>query len=476
MAVSQKLELRHSQSLVMTPQLQQAIKLLQLSNLELSAYVEQELEQNPFLERDAAADAAAEPGAATASRGDEDDMDDRRGEDVWDGAPPEFSEAPVPRTGAGEGADDLSGLEQRLAQETSLRGHLLQQAAGIVAGPVERAIAEALIDSLDEAGYLATSPEELGVLLGVPAEDVEATRQKLCGCDPAGVFALGLSECLAIQLRERNRLDPAMQALLDNLDLLGRHDFAQLRRLCAVSAEDFSDMVAELRALDPKPALAFAHAPVQPVVPDILMRSLPNGGYAVELNAETLPRVLVNNRYYAEVAPSAQSKTDKSYLADRLQSANWITRALEQRATTILKVAREIVRRQQCFFTKGISHLRPLTLREVASAVEMHESTISRVTANKYIATPRGIFELKYFFTASIGGADGESHSAEAVRHRIKGLIDKEVPDKVLSDDRIVEILRAEGIDIARRTVAKYREAMGIASSVQRRRAKALQA
>ncbi|MBK1667924.1 RNA polymerase sigma-54 factor [Rhodovibrio sodomensis] len=483
MALSQRLELRTSQSLVMTPQLQQAIKLLQLNNLELATYIDQELEQNPLLERDERDRPDADASQAESRRGDEDDLDDRSGERDWDAAPDSFADdmgtdwAAVPGAagGAGGGMDDsLSGIDQRAATTVSLRDHLLEQVHLSIADATDRAIAEALVDSLDAAGYLAVSLDELADMLGVEAGRIEPVLTRLHGFDPAGVFARDLAECLAIQLRERDRLDPAMHTLVANLELVGQRDWARLKRRCNVDSEDLSDMLAELRALDPRPALAFEGTPVQPLVPDILMRAGRNGGWHLELNPDTLPRVLVNQRYAREVGAAAgRDKAARSFLNDRLQSANWLVRALEQRANTILKVAEAIVTHQAGFFQHGVEHLRPLTLREVAETIEMHESTVSRVTANKYIATPRGTYELKYFFTATIQGADGGSHSAEAVRQRIKTLIDQETPDAVLSDDRIVAILRGEGVDIARRTVAKYRDALRIPSSTQRRREKA---
>ncbi|MBV8576683.1 MAG: RNA polymerase factor sigma-54, partial [Acetobacteraceae bacterium] len=293
--------------------------------------------------------------------------------------------------------------------------------------------------------------------------------------DPVGLFARDLAECLGAQLAERNRLDPAMQALLDNLDLLGRRDMRRLMAVCGVDAEDLADMVAEIRTLDPKPGAGFSDLPPQPLVPDVLMRRGADGVWVLELNPETMPRVLVNQTFYARVAPRAL-REERSFIAERLQTANWLVKSLQQRAQTILKVSGEIVRQQEAFFEHGVAHLRPLILRDIAEAVEMHESTVSRVTANKYIATPRGTFELKYFFTTAIAGTSGESHSAEAVRHRIRVLVGAEQPEYVLSDDAIVAALRREGVDIARRTVAKYREALGIPSSVQRKRERAVPA
>ena len=496
MALSPRLDLRQSQSLVMTPQLQQAIKLLQLSNMELSAFVEAELEQNPLLERDDGPPATAEEVRETQTS---------------DTAPPEApmvdvlpgqtEEAPLDldydntftNNGTMDESGDLSGgdygnrggrldfsddgdFEQTLTREETLRDHLMSQLNLDITNSGDRLIGIYLIEMLDEAGYLSGDLAALAQGLGCPLDRVEAVLARLQRFDPPGLFARSLSECLALQLRELNRLDPAMQALLDNLELLARRDLPQLLRICGVDSEDLTQMISEIRALDPKPALAFDHYVAPPVTPDVLMRAAAGGGWLVELNNDTLPRVLVNTRYYAKVSGASRNKEDKTYLTERFQSANWLVKSLHQRATTILKVATEIVRQQDAFFHRGIQYLRPLVLKDIALEISMHESTVSRVTANKFIATPRGIFELKYFFTQALGGSDGgESHSAEAVRHRIKALIDQEPATDILSDDKIVEILRAEGVDIARRTVAKYREAMHIPSSVQRRRDKMMQ-
>jgi RNA polymerase sigma-54 factor len=265
-----------------------------------------------------------------------------------------------------------------------------------------------------------------------------------------------------------------MSQLIENLDLLARRDYAALKRRCNVDDDDLSDMIAEIRALNPKPALAFDHKAAEPVVPDVFVRRRSRGGWIVELNSDTLPRVLVNHRYYGRVNAETNDKEARNYLSECFQSANWLIKALHQRATTILKLTEEMVRQQEDFLERGVQFLRPMTLRQIAEAIEMHESTVSRVTANKYVSTPRGIYELKYFFTSSISGVtDGVTHSAEAVRQRIKDLIDSETAASVLSDDSLVERLREDGIDIARRTVAKYREAMRIPSSVRRRRDKA---
>jgi RNA polymerase sigma-54 factor len=364
-------------------------------------------------------------------------------------------------------------LEAFVSAEETLADHLAEQLSLSVADPAQRMIGQYLIDLVDEAGYLAGDLSAVAAKLGAPLSDIEAVLRILQSFDPPGVCARTLNECLAIQLRERDRFDPAMQALVEHLELLARRDIAALRKICGVDDEDLVEMIAEIRRLNPKPGLAFGSTLVQPIVPDVFVRPGPDGGWLVELNSDTLPKVLVNQSYYSEVTKTARNPTEKAYLADCLQTATWLIRALDQRARTILKVAAEIVRQQDAFFALGVRHLRPLNLKTVADAISMHESTVSRVTANKYMATNRGIFELKYFFTSAIAASDGgEAHSAESVRDRIRQLIDEESPHGVLSDDTIVERLREAGIDIARRTVAKYREAMRIPSSVQRRRDK----
>jgi len=501
MALTQRLEFRQSQALVMTPQLMQAIKLLQLSNLDLAAYVEGELERNPLLERtegpaDGAAPSDANPNghaeAPTEEAGDwaKSDVNGSAAiEDSFD-TPIEnvFPDAEAPArpaqsepaaysewasVGSG-GRDDADyNLEAFVSAERTLADHLAEQLSLAVADPARRIIGQHLIDSVDEAGYLTADLAGVAEKLGAPHSEIEAVLAILQGFDPPGVCARNLSECLTIQLRERDRFDPAMQALVAHLDLVARRDFAALRRFCGVDDADLADMISEIRRLNPKPGLAFGSSVVQPIVPDVFVRAAQDGSWVVELNSDTLPKVLVNQSYYSKVSKTAKGDNDKSYLADCLQTATWLIRALDQRAKTILKVSTEIVRQQDAFFAHGVQFLRPLNLKTVADAIGMHESTVSRVTANKYMATSRGIFELKYFFTSSIAASDGgEAHSAEAVRHRIKQLIDAEAAEDVLSDDTIVERLREAGIDIARRTVAKYREAMRIPSSVQRRREK----
>jgi RNA polymerase sigma-54 factor len=364
-------------------------------------------------------------------------------------------------------------LEAFVSAEATLADHLAEQLAVAITDPVRRMIGQYLIDLVDEAGYLTGDLASVAEKLAAPMAEIEAVLGILQSFEPLGVCARSLTECLAIQLKERDRFDPAMQALVGRLDLLAKRDLGALRKVCGVDDEDLADMIGEIRALNPKPGLAFGSTMVQPIVPDVYVRSTLEGGFAVELNSDTLPKVLVNQRYYTELSTNGANATARTFLSENLQSATWLMRALDQRAKTIVKVSAEIVKQQDAFFVHGVQHLRPLNLKTIADAIGMHESTVSRVTANKYIATNRGIFELKYFFTSAIAASDGgDAHSAEAVRHRIKQLIDSESPGNVLSDDTIVDHLRGAGIDIARRTVAKYREAMRIPSSVQRRREK----
>lgn len=505
MAISQRLDLRHLQSLVMTPQLQQAIKLLQLSNVELTAYIQQELERNPLLEigdADGVLETPVETPVAPAANVPADtaaaSSDDAAGgvaqtemseayEGVWEAETGQARETPdaafdggyseFSLTAGGAAYDGGEGdAIARIVGETTLRDHLQQQLRMSISDPIDRVIGSMLIEAVDEAGYLSASLVDIAYALNCPLPRVEAVLSVCQQFDPPGILARDLRECLAIQLRERDRLDPAMATLLEHLDLLGRREMSALQQLCGVDADDLTQMIAEIRSLNPKPASSFDTEISQTVVPDVFVRPMADGSFGVELNSDSLPRVLINRRYFTTVSRAARSKEEKDYIADQFLQANWLIRALDQRAQTVLKVASEIVRQQNGFFAIGIAYLKPLILRDISAAIEMHESTVSRVTANKFMSTPRGTFELKYFFSPSLSadGEDVDGVAAAAVRHQIKTLIDNEDPRKILSDDKIVEILRKKGVDVARRTVAKYRDAMRIPSSVQRRREKNL--
>lgn len=503
MGLTASLFLRQTQSLVMTPQLMQSIQLLQMTHFELNQFIAQEIEKNPLLEisptdgetgaelghGDAVEHAVHEADTDAATWRDDQDIviTETFGEGLDGGAENVFPDDQPERRGdapeltgqwkstqGGEAGEDYD-LNDFIASEVGLREHIGQQIPLLLKNPQDRLIAQQLNDELDDAGYLQADLGDVAVRLGTDIAHAEQVLERLQTLDPPGIFARSLGECLAIQLRQKDRLDPAMETLVRHLDLLAKRDFASLRKLCGVDDEDLLDMLAEIRQLNPKPGADFARQVADVISPDIVVRPANSGGWAVELNPETLPRVLVNQSYFQQVSKNCpKNSEDYTFLSDCLQNGNWLARSLDQRAKTIMKVATEIVRQQDAFLMHGVDHLRPLNLKTVAEAIKMHESTVSRVTSNKYMLTPRGMFELKYFFTVSIGSADegGDSHSAEAVRHKIKMLITQETPDAVLSDDDIVTSLKQAGVDLARRTVAKYREAMNIPSSVQRRREK----
>ncbi len=505
MAIGPRLDLRQSQSLVMTPQLQQAIRLLAASNLEIETFIGEALEANPLLEAGALSFENAPEGgddgpreAATSDQlmiqgaGEADapldldtgalDIDRDTGDGASasrsasaDSADDRASDRPNDWASAasGGGADgDAPDFEAMRAAEITLGDHLLGQIGAAVRDPHQGFIARHLIGLLDDAGYLPSDLRDVAYDLGTTLAAAEAALAAVQTLDPSGVGARTLAECIAIQAREADRYDPCMARLIDNLELVARGEVARLKRLCDVDDEDFADMLRELRSYNPKPGLAFAPASDNTVVPDILLTANGADGWDIALNEDTLPRLVVNRDYYVELKGGATNSEAQGWLKEKLADAHWLIRALDQRQKTILKTAAEIVKQQDGFFRRGVSELRPLTLREVAEKIEMHESTVSRVTSNKYLHCDRGCFELKYFFTSGVGSSDGEGASSETIKARIKALCDGEDAKKVLSDQKLVDLLKAEGFDLARRTVAKYREAIGIGSSAQRRRAK----
>lgn len=506
MSLAPRLDLRQSQSLVMTPQLQQAIKLLALSNLEIEGFIAEQLERNPLLDTgggepgdapsealaepfEAAAAAAGEPipasdaplgdGALDIDVGGEDFHQDSAADRIglsgggMDGAGMDGGLG-LGATGNGAAPEDGPDFDSFAGADVGLHEHLLRQAGEILSG-LDLAVARLLIEMVDETGYLIGSIGDFAQRLGLPPAEVERVLGVVQTFDPPGIAARSLAECLSIQAREADRYDPCMQRLLANLDYLAKGNFAALKRICQVDDEDLADMIRELRAYDPKPGCRFESSGrmIDAVSPDVFVARR-GAGWAVELNSASLPRLLVNRTYYAELSGGAQDRKSKAWLQECLADANWLMKALDQRARTIVKVATEIVKQQEGFFRGGVAYLKPLTLRQIAEQVELHESTISRVTSNKYLSCDRGLFELKYFFTSGVQSADGEGVSAEAVKNRIRALCNAESPAAILSDDSLVDLLKAEGFDIARRTVAKYREAIGIGSSVQRRRQKAI--
>jgi RNA polymerase sigma-54 factor len=486
-AIAPRLELRQGQSLVMTQQLQQSIKLLQLSSQELAAFIEQELEKNPLLaiedEEEPQSEKQDEEKAPELGEqeeekiGENENTDNPTPEEWPDNNESEYDNVEgsyEPRIQSSGGGDtDSEGFESFTASEVTLRDHLLEQLQLEVSDPVKRIIGQHLIDLVDESGYIKEDTGGIATLLGCDEDQIESTFATLHSFDPPGVCARNLAECLSIQLRDKDRLDPAMELMLQHLDLMAKGDLSGLRKHCGVDEEDMKEMCAEIRALNPRPGSGFQHETVPAIEPDVFLKRGKNGGWQVELNMGVMPRVLINRRYYAQITAKTRDKQEKKFLSDQLAVASWLVKALDQRAHTILKVSTEIVAQQDAFFREGIKYLRPLTLKEVAATVGLHESTVSRVTTQKYIATARGTYELKYFFNASIQNASGgEDYSNKTVQHLIKELIDQEKPAAILSDDAIAGELQGRGIDIARRTVAKYREILRISPSSVRRREK----
>lgn len=488
MALAPRLDLRQSQSLVMTPQLQQAIKLLALSSLEIDAFIAEELEKNPLLELASGDVGEAEALPVEASPKAEDMGSDQlmTDGDFGTGSEALDTDFSTDTFEPGEGADGMLGMngiatggsdfgdgpdfDAFAAPDISLREHLMQQAGASASGR-QLLLLEQLIEQVEPSGWLGADLMWLAYRLGVPMAEMEEALAHLQTFDPTGVGARDLAECIALQAKEADRYDPCMARLIDNLDLVAKGAFDQLKRMCRVDDEDLRDMLVELRGYDPKPGLKFdSDEAAVAVTPDIFI-SAQGKGWAIELNSANLPRLLVNRSYYAEMG-GTDDKAANSWLNECLADANWLIKAMDQRQRTIMKVATELVKQQDGFFREGVSRLKPLTLRQVAEAIDMHESTVSRVTSNKYLHCARGLFDLKYFFSSGVASADGDGASAEAVKAAIKTLIDAEAADDILSDDTLVDLLKEKGFDIARRTVAKYREAMGMGSSVQRRRAK----
>lgn len=491
-----RLGLRLTQKLVITPQLRQAIKLLQFSTLELQSYIENEIRENPLLSA-TTEDAAAPdvPEIALNANGEADvpafDARDNKapidieqdyepqspGDAIYEAEAPALSygvggewSAPSGPVPSGEEYDPLATATPHI----SLAGYLNGQAQLAFPSQQDKFVAFYLIDLVDAGGYIRAPLEEVAATLSIETSEVERILGVLQSFDPPGICARDLAECLALQLKEKNRYDPFMERLLENLELIAACDFQRLRKLCGVDMEDLREMIAELRQLNPKPGAAFEADEAVTLVPDVIVKRGPDGAWKAELNPNAAPALAVDRAYYASLKSRCRSAADRSYLSDRLSSANWLMKSLEQRLSTILKVAIAMVEEQSAFFDHGVRHLKPLNLRQIATKIGMHESTVSRVTSNKAIATPRGIFEMKYFFTSAIASAAAATgaYSSEAVRDRIKELISNEQPEKILSDDGVVTLLKAEGIEIARRTVAKYREALRIPSSAARRRQK----
>lgn len=490
MEMSPRLELRQGQQLGLTRQLLQAIKLLQMSQGELSAFIQTELEKNPLLERE---DGSREDVAVSANDNGQIAEDDwlpssdaneiaaTFDTDVENIFPEDGALATQPVTEWAEtdspywqqqGTNRDNMYEGISSEGVSLHDALLQQLDLAEDDLQHRFIGQQLVELVDDAGYITAPLEDIAAKLNISFAEVLSVLNLLQSFDPPGICARNLQECLTLQLKEKDRFDPAMEQLVLHLDLVAKGDMVGLRRICGVDAEDLADMMMELRKLDPKPGAAFVSSYAETLIPDVNVRRDRKGIWQVELNADALPRLLVNETYASRISHGVKTKDEKHYISACLQTASWLVRSLDQRAKTVLKVATEIVRQQESFFEKGVSELKPMLMRDIADAIEMHESTVSRVTSNKYMATPRGTFEFRYFFTTGLVSEDGESVSSTSVRHQIKALIEEEQSNNVLSDDAIVDLLKKQGVIIARRTVAKYRDMMHIPTSAIRKRQK----
>ncbi len=469
MALGARLHLKQTQSLKLTPELKQAIEILQMAGPELDAFVEKALEQNPLLERAETSSRAERESDITAT--------DETGEAAFEIAAealdtPSDALYPEASTGGGEDFD----FERLGASDPSLHEFLEAGLSDLSLSSTDRAAAHELIGALSDAGYLGEALEDMAMRLAIPADRLDSVRLRLARhFEPAGLFALSVRDCLGLQLEARDRLDPAMQAALNRLDLVAARDFAGLKKATGLDDDDIADLIREILSLDPKPGLVFApRTDTELAAPDILVSENADGSFGIELNPDVLPKVLVSERTYRMAKAATRSAEERAYLTETYAAASWLKRSLNQRAETLLSVAGALVAKQESYFREGITALKPLTLQMIAEEIGLHESTVSRAAMNKTLVSKRGVQPLKFFFSAKLqaAGDEGEAHAANAIRHRIKALIDKEDPQKVLSDDKITALLKADGIVIARRTVAKYRESLEIPPSSVRRRHK----
>ena len=469
----------------MTPQLQQAIKLLQMTNLELCQYLENQQAENPFLEIDTNTQESRNDDYQTQDETSNlsDDMQsgksisedpssnqdyENRYETELNERPKLDSPSPISKNTSTEDFDDyISNLASR---PETLKEHVRKQISLELKESKDLLIASVLTDYLEPTGWLTTKIEEIANEISCHVDEVNGVLIKLQKLEPAGVFAKNLSECLKLQLEEKSLLSEGIKVLLDNLDLLAKGEIKQLIKITNFTQEEISQSIALIRSLNPKPGETFLYDETIQNSPDVIVTKGRNG-WVVELNKSTLPAVVIDENYISKMTLKKQDSNSSSYVADTIASARWLKRSVEQRNSTTLTIASAIIAQQEDFLKNGLSHLKPMVLRDIASNVGMHESTVSRVTTGLTIETPRGCFAMKYFFSVSLNSAEnGESHAATAVREAIKKLISEEPAKKPLSDEAIAIIMKKDGIDLARRTVAKYREIMKIPSSAQRRR------
>jgi RNA polymerase sigma-54 factor len=454
------LQLKLGQTLTMTPQLQQAIRLLQLPVLDLNAQIQDALEENIMLEME---DLPAVPQTSSETTA---EVEAIRAEDTWQAV----SSARISDGGWNGEGRPITEFADESGQ--TLRDHLLWQLEMEDFDPREVTVGEAIIDSVNDDGYLTADLDEIASSLdadaGFTADEIAVTLMKIQRLDPIGVGARSVSECLVLQLRQLDPETPGLEKAIEisehHLDLVARRDFAELRRALRVSEDDMHAALALVKSCNPKPGLAVSPAAAEYVVPDVFVRKI-DGRWQVEISPTGIPRLSVNQQY----ARLLRGSGDHAVLRTQLQEARWLIRSLEIRNETLMKVATSIVSRQTEFLEHGDEAMKPMVLRDIADEIGMHESTISRVTTNKYMHTPRGVFEFKYFFSSHLATKTGEDQSSTSVRAKIRKLIGAENPANPLSDNKIAELLGKEGISVARRTVAKYREAMNIASSSERR-------
>lgn len=490
MALTPKLEIKQSTSTLLTPQLRQAIGLLQMTNLELNEVIEQELLRNPLLEREdehlssqddnlpqtiddlnTKAENPYEEAPISNDADYQNDFDDfgsdQEGYDNFEST--DWSDYNTSKTNRNnDGAFDY--FEQRLSKEKSLYDIIDEQIGVHFTNSGDKIIAKILSEQLDRAGYFRGNLEDIAQRLKISLERTQRVLKKLQTFEPSGIFATSLSECLKIQLTDRDELTYELEALLDNLELLAERKFKELAKICDCEIEDIAELTAVIKTLNPKPASDYLSEKPSYIIPDVYVKRLKNGEYRVELNQMSLPKLLINHNYYTTLK---KDKKAHKFLRENMSHANFLMKAMHSRATSILRVSEEIVLRQYHFFENGIEHLKPMTLKDIAEALSVNESTVSRVTTGKYMSTPQGLFELKYFFSSAAGSYIGnDDTSTKVIKHKIKCLIDNEDPKHILSDDKIVQILGQEGIKIARRTVTKYRESMSIPTSGERKRIK----
>lgn len=460
MQMNQKINIKHSQSIVMTPQLRQAIKLLQFSNLELNNYIEEEIEKNPFLENNNNTNFASNNTLSTQPlKNDDEYKESSRWEENYN------------KRNKISSYEDLTSLEDRIeAPKKDLRTFLLDQILLDIPEGEERKIAISLLDLIEPSGWIDINLENFAATNNLEKDLLEIVLKKLQKLEPTGIFARNLGECLSLQLEEKGLFDKKFEIITKNLNCLARGEIKKLCRMTGIKEAELSDYIVEIKKLNPKPAEKFSDNNFRIEPPDVIINKTEKG-WRIELNKSTLPALKIEESLAEKVKKQNKNEEDKKFVAEAVNSARWLMRAIEQRNSTTLKVAVEILKLQKHFFINGPGHLKPLVLKDVASSINMHESTVSRVTRAKLIQTPWGLFQMKDFFSSSVGVSEkDEAHAAKTVRTLLKDIISNEKENKPYSDEHISKIFKEKGVNVARRTVAKYREMLNIPSSAERKR------